>query len=576
MSSPRTTAKRLGVVLAGLALIGTSCIFGDDGGDDGSVRVRPEAIESGMPDDPEPTRGGKLVYALEAESNSFCLSEATLAISGMQVLRAFYDPLVVPDAKGGYAPYLAKSVEPNDARTVWTIALRKGVTFNDDARTPLTAAIVRDNLEAYRTSTFFGVVFTPIEKIEVVNELTVKITLDRPWVTFPSALYGGGRIGIMSPGQLAGRGKHTSSASTGDLDDCATQPVGTGPFEFVSWKRGESIQGIRNESYWQTAPDGKPYPYLEAVEFRPMPNSDARIVALQQGEVNMLHTSTAADMDGSLAQLRDAGRINLLISEESTETTYLILNIDNMLSSKPANPILDRTEVRRAIAAAIDREALNDAQNDGFAALANGPFTPGTLGYLEDSGAPDYDPAAAKKVVAKLKAEGASVHLRYLTSGGPASVAVADDVRQMLEAVGFDIEMQIVDEVDVINKVITGDYDISSFRNQPSFDPDSNSHWWTSGTVLNFGGFSDDVIDRSLALGRGETDVDARRQAYELVTKQFGEQQYNIYLWYTPWAVAESSDVHGILGPPLPDNGGAAPKNIVTGHPLIGIWIDRD
>lgn len=576
MASPRSTVKRFGIVLAGLALVGTSCIFGDDGGDDGSVRLRPEPVESGMPDDPEPTRGGKLVYALEAESNSFCLTEATLAISGMQVMRAFFDPLVVPDAKGGYAPYLAKSVEPNEARTAWTISLRKGITFNDDDRTPLTADVVRDNLEAYRASSLFGVVFGPIERIEVVNELTVRITLDRPWVTFPSALYGGGRIGIMSPGQLAGRGKHTGGSSQGDLDDCASRPVGTGPFRFVSWTRGESIQGIRNDQYWQKAPDGEAYPYLDAIEFRPMPNSDARIVALQQGEVNMLHTSTAADFDGSLAQLRDAGRINLLISEESTETSYLILNIDNMLSPEPANPILDRTDVRRAIAQAIDRETLNETQNDGFNAIANGPFTPGTLGYLEDSGAPDYDPEAAEKVVAALKAEGASVRLQFLTSGGPAAVANADAIREMLDEVGFEIEMKVVDEVDVINGVLGGDYDISLFRNQPSFDPDANSHWWTSGTVLNFGGFADDVIDRSLALARGETDVEARQAAYELVTKQFGEQQYNIYLWYTAWAVAESSDVHGILGPPLPDDGGEAPKHIVTGHPLIGIWIDRD
>ena len=57
------------------------------------------------------------------------------------------------------------------------------------------------------------------------------------------------------------------------------------------------------------------------------------------------------------------------------------------------------------------------------------------------------------------------------------------------------------------------------------------------------------------------------------MNRRFAEQQYNLYLWYAPWAVAEASNVHGILGPTLPD--GAEPgRQLVSGHPLIGVWID--
>lgn len=574
MSPIRSNVKRLAVVLAGLTLVGTSCIFGDDGDDGGGVRVGPDAIESGLPDDPEPTRGGKVVYGLEAESDGYCLPSAQLAISGMQVMRAFYDPLVVPNASGGYSPYLAKSIEPNDDHTVWTIALRKGITFNDTDRSPLDAAIVRDNLLAFKESALFGVVFEPVEKVEVVNELTVRVTLDRSWVTFPAALYGGGRVAIVGRSQLEGQGRRGDrAAEEGELDDCGRELVGTGPFRFVSWTPGESIQGIRNEKYWQQAPDGKPYPYLQAVEFRPLPNSDERVVSLQQGEINMLHTSSISDMNGALAQLRDDGRINLLVSEERAETNYLIFNVGNMLSPKPANPILKRPEVRRALAQALDRDKLNELTNNGYATPASGPFAPGTIGYLEDAGIPAYDPEAAKKVVAALKKEGESVTLRYLTSGGPSAVSTAHHQREMFEAVGFDIEVTIADEADLIDLVIGGDFDISAFRNQPSEDPDTNYHWWYGGTVLNFGGFQDDKIDAALDKGRELVDVDARRKVYEGMNRRFAEQQYNLYLWYAPWAVAEASNVHGILGPTLPD--GAEPgRQLVSGHPLIGVWID--
>lgn len=572
MSPTRSHAWRLAAVLAGLSVAASSCVFGDDG-DGSAVRVRPEAVESGMPADPQPTRGGKLVYALEAESDNFCLPEAQLAISGMQVMRAFYDPLVVPDSTGGYAPYLAKSVESNDNSTVWTIALRDGVTFNDEARSPLDAEIVRDNLIAYTESTLFGEVYRPIEKVEAVNELTVRVTLNQPWVTFPAALYGGGRVGIVARAQLEARGTIDGEpAADGQADDCATRPIGTGPFRFVSWTGG-SIQGIRNDQYWQTAPDGDPYPYLDAVEFRAMPNSDARIVALQQGEINMMHSSNAADMNGALAQLRDDGRINLLVSEERTETNYIIINVNNLLSAEPANPILEDPEVRRALAQSLDREKLNEIQNGGFASIADVPFAPGTLGYLEDAGHPGYDLDAAKAVVERLKAEGKSVKLRYATSGGPSAVSLAQNEKAMLEAAGFEIELTIIDEALLIDAVITGDYDLASFRNQPSEDPDTNYHWWYGGTVLNFGGFDDEVINAELDKARAESDVDARRASYEAVARRFVEQQYNIYLWYAPWAVAEAANVHGILGPELPD-GGEPAKQIVTGHPLVGIWID--
>ena len=73
-----------------------------------------------------------MIYAVESETASgWCLPEAQLAISGIQVARAIYDTLVQPDASGEMAPMLAESVEPNDTFDEWTILLRQGVTFHD-------------------------------------------------------------------------------------------------------------------------------------------------------------------------------------------------------------------------------------------------------------------------------------------------------------------------------------------------------------------------------------------------------------------------------------------------------------
>ena len=553
------------VLVVALALVAAACGSSSsggaagDGGGTGAIAGVPE--ESGYPEDAKPTRGGQLVYGLEAETNGgYCLPEAQIAISGMQVVRSIYDFLAVPDAKGGYAPYLAKAIDHDASSTNWTITLRAGITFHDGS--PLDAEVVKNNLDAYRgayparSPLLFSFVLKNIASVAVLNQLTVRVTTKTPWSAFPSALYSSGRLGILAQSQLD------------DPDTCDRRLVGTGPFELVSWKKGSSLKVKRNPEYWQEAPDGKPYPYLNAIDFRPVPNGDARLAMLQAGELNMAHTSSAADMGENLPALRDDGAINLIVSEEQTEVAYVLIN-----STKPP---LDDRRARLAIAQAIDRKKLNEQTNASVPTLADGPFAPGVMGHLDDPGFPAHDPAAAKKAVAALKKEGKPTSLRLVTSVNTAAVRQATLERAMLEDVGFTVELQPETEADLIDLVIAGDYDLATFRNQPGDDPDTDYHWWYGeGNPVNFGRFDDPVINENLDIGRRSGDRATRKKAYEAINRRFADQVWNVWLWYAPWAVAEAANVHGILGPPLPDDAADPPARLVTGHPLHGIWIER-
>lgn len=565
MTFPPRTRHRITCLLASFAIVLSSCsLLGDErSSEEVDSGASLSATESGLEEAGEPQRGGQLVYGLEAEvsAKGYCLPEAELAISGMQVARALYDTLTVPDADGGYAPYLAKAVEHDETYRTWTITLRDDVVFHDG--TVLDAQVVKNNLDAYRgeyegrSPLLFSFVMSNVAEVTVLNQLTVEVTTEVPWVSFPAVLYASGRLGIMAQAQL-----------DADPESCGTEPIGTGPFSFVSWERDEALRVRRNPSYWQTAPDGEPYPYLNAIEFRPMQNSDARIAALQQGEINMLHTSTSSDMGDTLPTLRDAGAINLLISDERTEVSYLMMN-----SSK--EPLGDR-DARLAIAQAIDRERLNQESNEGFPDLADGPFAPGVLGHLSDPGFPGFDQEAAREQVAAMEAAGADTTISLLTSAGPVAVRQAQITKEMLEEVGFTIELEIESEADLIGRVIAGSYELASFRNQPGEDPDMDHIWWYGeGNPVNFGRFDDPVINENLTLGRSEPDEDLRREAYEAINRRFAEQVWNVWLWYAPWAVAEAANIHGILGPDLPGDGGPASTRLVTGHSLLGIWIDR-
>ena len=115
---------RVVAVAAGVALVAAACGGGGGGGGGG------QGAQTNIPKDTgKPVEGGSLTYGLEAETlGGWCLPDAQLAAGGIQVRRAIYDTLTVPNDKGEYVPYLAKSVEHNADYTEWTIKLRDGIT----------------------------------------------------------------------------------------------------------------------------------------------------------------------------------------------------------------------------------------------------------------------------------------------------------------------------------------------------------------------------------------------------------------------------------------------------------------
>lgn len=150
-SLPPTRHRRRRVALLAALLVTVGC-SNDGDGNGGNTAIRAdrlgEVTESGLSEDAKPMRGGQLVYGIEAESGDYCLTSAEIAAAGMQVVRAVYDPIVIPDSDGRYQPYLAKSVEPSADYKTWTITLKPDITFHDG--TTLDATVLKNNLDAYR------------------------------------------------------------------------------------------------------------------------------------------------------------------------------------------------------------------------------------------------------------------------------------------------------------------------------------------------------------------------------------------------------------------------------------------
>lgn len=544
-----------------ITLVAAACGSGSGGGGEGGETPR------GGGDEGTPVRGGELTYALEAESaGGYCLAEAQLAIAGIQVARAIYDTLTAPNADGEIEPYLAESVEPNGDYTEWTITLREGVKFHDG--TDLTAEVVKNNLDAYRgvyparSPLLFRFVFSDIDTVEVVDPLRVKVTTKRPWTAFAWYLWGSGRIGMMAQAQLD------------DAETCATRPIGTGGFEFVEWRVNDQLVVERFDGYWQMGADGQPLPYLDRIVFRPQPDGAQRVNALDGDEIGAMHASAGQDVT-PLRQLAEAGEIGLIDSDAFTEVNYLMFN-----QSKPP---FDSKAARLAVAHATNRQQLIDIIGQGVETAATGPFAPGNIGHLDDTGMPAFDVAKAREFVAQYEAEtGGPLAVTYSTTPTPVSTQTAQLLTQMWEAAGISVSIKQVEQAQLINDAIAGNFEALGWRNHPGGDPDTQYVWWHSGSSgtnavanpINFGRINDPEIDALLDAGRVESDPGRRQEIYENLNRRFASEMHNLWTSWTVWAVGTATNVHGVLGPDLPS--GSAPfPGLATGHPVVGMWVEQ-
>jgi peptide/nickel transport system substrate-binding protein len=389
------------LLLAALLLaLGVAGCGGDDD-DEGAAQT------GAATDEGEAPAGGTLVFAGAADP---VVLDGALVSDGesIRAISQVFETLVfLEPGTTNPVPGLAESWEPNADGTVWTFTIRSGVTFHDGE--PLNAEAVCANFDRWYNFTgplqnpsasyYWQVVFggfaetdpesgAPEESLyqscEAQDEQTAVITLTKPSATFIPAL-AQQAFSIASPAALE---EFEADAGTVDADGVfqpsgtfgTEHPIGTGPFQFESWIRGESLTLARYEDYW-----GEPA-ILDQLIIQPIPDNAARLQALQTGEIQGYDLVEPQDIETI------EGDENLqVLNRPAFNVAYVGIN-----QSKPP---MDDPEVRKAIAHGLDRQGVVDSFYAGRGVVATQFMPPEVIGYADDVTEYEYDPQMARQIL---------------------------------------------------------------------------------------------------------------------------------------------------------------------------------
>lgn len=450
--------------------------------------------------------------------------------SGNITCNIYESLLKFKDTDTSVEPCLAESWTISDDGLVYTFNLRKGVKFHDG--TPFNAEAVKFNIDRQMPEnlvpkmSYAPLVFGDVEKTEVVDEYTVRITLKQSSTPFLRNMAMAFAAPIVSPTALK---KYNNNVME--------HPVGTGPYKLVAWDRGQQLILTTNDDYWGQKP------LTQNVVYRIMKETSARVVALNNGEVDIINGIDANVID----QIKNTNN-NQIFESEGNNVNYMLYNCrDSYVTAKK--------EVRKALAQAINIPELVESLYKGYATPAHTFFPSFMEGYNKDVKYVDYDPEAAKKALADLGIKEIKIltysNARYYNTVG--GQVLAEAVQAYFDKVGVKAKIDVYDWATFKSKLLTDNWDISfigwigdngdpdNFINiLAADDPISNQGLWKNEEFIS-------LIQKGIHVPDGEE----RAKIYQEAERVLAEDVGVLPLSHAKTLLAFRSNISGAITHPI-------------------------
>ncbi|MGN7228049.1 ABC transporter substrate-binding protein [Dietzia maris] len=515
----RTTSAM--AVLAAAALTLSACGGGEEstsasGGAEGQAPDQSERCT-------EDRAGGEITVGEFSMLPSFAPGQGQYGVRGGAQSAAVYDRLMVwnPEA-GEFEPKLAESLEANDDNTVWTLTLRDDVTFSNGD--PLTADDVAFTVGLHKDPATRSVAMTEamqISDVRVVDPLTVEFTLGDPWAGFPITL--AGTVGEVIP---------QDAYEAADPQEWARNPIGAGAYTVSNFIPDQ-------ETVLEPNPDYYGGPVCPTLKFIRIPGSQGTYDAFQTGELQV-------------GFLRGAKFLNMATSDDVKGFEEIISSgsVINMNSGKAGyDGILTDVRARQAVAAAMDRDLWNQRLYDGEGQPTSALVAESSRLFDGQEG-PAYDVERAKSLVEELKADRPDWDgsLRMLISDGPENIEAGVVAKALLDAAGFNVQIDNAPVSQVTARQFTGDYEIV-IGGLATSDADPAAAF-ASGMLpngaTNLTGIDDPELTAAVNELKAAADLDAQKEAMTRLQEVFNEVQPFTVMANAEQYVAVSDTVGGL------------------------------
>lgn len=418
-----------------------------------------------------------------------------------------FDALLTRDDHFNVQPGLAERWEIPDPLT-YVFHLHTGVKFHDGR--PLTSldvkwtfdSLLQGKLRSTKTSTY-----RYVDRIDAPDDFTVVFHLKEPFAALLWNL-SEGAIGIVPEGSL---------------DEMTRQPIGTGPFKFVSAETDKDVILARNDNYWGARP------HLARVRFDVVPDATTQALELRKGSADLTINSpmppdaiVTLERDPSLIVQRGAG----------TRLAYLAFNL--------RDPILKDVRVRQSIAYALDRRPMIEYLWRNQVQAASSILPRQSWAYNGDVQRYDYDPGKARQLLdaaGYTSVNGVRFHLTMKTSTNEDTRLMVAVMQQQLRQVGIALDIRTFESATFMADVVSGAFQLYSLRwiggneDPDIFDTAFHSrNFPPAGRNRSF--YSNPRVDSLIDQARRETDQDVRKKLYAEIQEILAKDVPSVNLWY--------------------------------------------
>ena len=521
-------AKRWGVALAAV-LVGTM--------------VSSSASQAASRAPSKSKYGGEIVQAIDGTIAGFCFANA-LPGGPLGASRTIYESLVERSSAGKFIPHLASKITRSADAKEWTFALRPGIKYSNGEE--FNAANVKLNIDFGRSGfgTLNGAPFATnntagypstgigvnsnIMSVDVVDNLAVKVTLERGDTEFLGLMYRAGRYVMRANEQMA------------DSKTCSSNPIGTGPFMKQSFSADELIV-VKNPNYWRTDAKGGKLPYLDKITFINIKESSSRAAAVRTGAVDAAFFTT-----GDATFILDLAKRKSVVKQYQASKTAWGQWMPNV--GKAGSPF-KFLNCRLAAAHAIDWNAYNKVRLKGLGSFS-GSVVGKTSIMFTTAGAPKFSVTKAKAYVEKCNADlgtAAPFNLTLYADTSSQSQKNVKFVSDMLAKVGIKMNAPNIEESAVlVSKIYRGGGNLFDFAEgtpaegdaigyivpffvSKAFPADSKNpvavHPYGKGynTVIALGGHGDTTMDDKFYAAMAETNKAKSKAAWKAATKYLQE-----------------------------------------------------